>query len=656
VARKLGEFKGLRVISKFLSVPKDKPALVLAQFQAFTKQVPLLYFVLVTNMVFVALTHYQVTPLWLSLGFPAVFGTAAVLRCLRWWRGRNNQVTAEVAAYQLTSTIWLSAVFSVMLITWCFGLLQYGDDLLHAHVGFFMAVTVVGCILCLMHLKCAAYLVTLIVCAPFCIAFILMDRLVLNAMSINMAIVAVVLLYMLTRHYNDFARMVQQRADLEVTHANTLRLNEENYNLANRDPLTGLPNRRSFLAKIADLTQSENGDHFMLGLIDLDGFKAVNDLYGHGAGDQLLVEVSSRMKLTVAADFHLARLGGDEFGFTVAHGTDAKVIAATFCEVLRQPFKLGAVTAQIAASCGLAQYPESAGTANELMEFADYALYQSKASNQGVPVVFTNSHRDEIRFAHQVDQALRNADLENEMRLVYQPVTDVASGEIVSSEALARWSNTLLGEVSPGKFIVAAERSPIINTITLMLLRKLLKDLDCQPNMRKVSFNLSSRSLASPETMLQLVSLIHQSKIDPKRIEFEVTETALLLDFELALRSLVLLRNLGSSIALDDFGTGYSSLSYIHRLPLDTIKIDRRFVTDMVDEKKAHDIVKTIIGLSRDLNLRCVAEGVETQDQADMLEAAGCTTMQGYLFSKPITVVALNRMLQGEVPNRVMAG
>ena len=235
-----------------------------------------------------------------------------------------------------------------------------------------------------------------------------------------------------------------------------------------------------------------------------------------------------------------------------------------------------------------------------------------------------------------IEQCLRRADLETEFTLHFQPLYDVDAGSIVSFEALARWDSPELGAVGPDKFIPVAERSDIVYPMTRALLRKALKAAESWPESIQISFNLSARDLISPVAIAQIVAIIESSPVAPQRIDLEITETALMTDFDRAREALLTLKRIGVQISLDDFGTGYSSLSYIHRLPLDKIKIDGSFVKQMGDSPMSRDLVKTMIAMCRNLNLHCVIEGVETEEQLTLLRSYGCNIAQGYWFSRPL--------------------
>lgn len=644
----------LATLIKFLSVPADKPELVRAQMRAFSKQIPIFYGVLVCNMLFVAMTHFPFAPISLTVFVPLIGTAVTVSRLISWWRLRRSEYPVEQSIRRLQGTIWLSAALGVSFTVWSLALLNYGDMDEKIQVVFFMGITMLACVFSLMHLRAASFIVAAIVIVPFVTVLALSGQIAMYFIAANMVLVTGVMLFMVNTHYNEFATMVSQRLDLEKTNQTTLELNATNDKLANHDALTGLPNRRRFFAKVEEMGAGRTDQHgpFAIGLIDLDGFKPVNDLYGHAYGDTLLVEVARRMSLLAKSDAFVARLGGDEFGFAM-EGDNGAVLAFAdaLCEVLRKHYELQEISVDISASCGVAFYETDFSSAKDMFECADYALYQAKSQNNGHAILFSNKHRIAMRDSHNINQALRGPDLSKELYLAYQPIFCAKTSKIVSFEALARWNDPELGEVPPGKFIPAAEASPLINRLTLVLLRRLLNDLSQWPKDIRVSFNLSVRNLSSPETMLQIVAALDASEVDPTRIDFEVNESSLMIDFDSALRSLTMLRNLGCGISLDDFGTGHSSLSYINKLPLDKIKIDRSLVVAVAADHKTREIVNTIASLGNKLGLQCVAEGVETAEQATLMAECGCNLMQGFYYSRPILVRDVTRLIeQKEIP------
>jgi predicted signal transduction protein with EAL and GGDEF domain len=314
---------------------------------------------------------------------------------------------------------------------------------------------------------------------------------------------------------------------------------------------------------------------------------------------------------------------------------------------LREIYLLGTVAASISASVGFVRHTGGL-TASQLLERADYALYFAKQNLRGAPVIFSGRHEAEMRDFHQVDQTLRVSDLDRELAIVFQPQVDITENRTVGFEALARWNSEKLGVVRPDIFIKAAERSGLITDITLRLLNKTLTQIVDWPEDIRVSFNLSARDLRSAISLNNICAAVRNSGIDPTRIEFEITETAMLTDFAQACDSLMVLKRLGCRIAVDDFGSGYSSFSYIHQLPVDKIKIDRSFVTQLVKHGSAVKIIKTIVDLCRNLHLDCVIEGVETQAEMVKLAPVKARYIQGYLFARPMPADAVIAYLDDE--------
>ncbi|CAL8477454.1 putative bifunctional diguanylate cyclase/phosphodiesterase [Caballeronia sp. S22] len=622
------------------SNPSDE--LSRCQFEAFARQLPLLHVILIINTVAVAITHIGTAPAWLARDVPISLCAACLMRLATWLRRQKRRHTltdAQIAA-RMRTTLVLIGVLGVLFTTWGLALYPYGDAYARVHVAFYMSITVIGCVFCLMHTRAAALLLTAIVVVPFSLFFALTHNVVLMAIAANMLLVAVAMVLILLSYYRDFARLVESRRSLRARQAELLRLSEENSSLANLDSLTGLPNRRRFFGELNALVPRDNPGslRYAVGVIDLDGFKQINDLYGHAAGDRVLEEAGCRLLALSRPHITLARLGGDEFGLLIRDLTDVQelvLLGTAICEALRRPYVWLGATLSLSGSIGLAIFPEGGETPDQLFEHADYALYFAKTHRRGGITIFSHEHESQIRKFGEIEQALRHADLEREMSLHFQPIVDVTTARIISFEALARWQSPILGAVPPSLFIKVAERSHLIHTLTEVLLGKALRIMKAGAVEARVSFNLSALDLASPDALERLISMIRKSGVAPDRLTFEVTETAVINDFEQAQQALKALKTLGAHISLDDFGTGFSSLNCIHRLPLDKIKVDRSFIADIETNVGARDIVRSIVDLCRSLSLACVIEGVETPAQVEVLRQLGCEVMQGFHFGRP---------------------
>jgi diguanylate cyclase (GGDEF)-like protein len=618
----------------YLQVTDRNPMLVQAQVAALRTQVPLLYVILGINSGALAFTHYGIAPDWLVLGPLGALCLLCGVRFFAWRRVDPAMLLPKAAFSLLSTTNRLAGILAVSYLSWSLCLASYGDEATHSHVLFYVAITTIACVFCLMHLRSAAILVAVGVALPFTGYIFLQGHPVSTAIAINYLLVVGVMVFILFVYYRDFVRLIEQNDALKG-------LSDDNLRLASVDMLTGLPNRRSFFPVLDAAIETAANSHawFAIGIIDLDGFKAVNDTYGHVAGDLLLREVGQRLQAVDCGESFLARLGGDEFGLILTDNpsaTDLQALSHRIISALQAPFLLGTSTARIGASIGFALFPDAGRSAAQLVERADYALYHAKDHQRGTGVLFSTEHEARLRRHAAIEQALRQARFEDEFTLAFQPMVDGFTHCTTAFEALARWTSPTLGCVSPDQFIPVAERTGLINRLTEVLLVKALRAAASWPTSISLSFNLSMADLCSPPAVERLCELIVGSGIDPMRIQLEATETAIIQDFDLAQASLRRLKALGVSISLDDFGTGYSSLSYVHRLPVDKLKIDRSFTQDILDQASSRDIVRSIIDLSLNLKLGCVVEGVETAEQAVLLATLGCTSMQGYFFHKPM--------------------
>jgi len=436
-------------------------------------------------------------------------------------------------------------------------------------------------------------------------------------------------------------REVIARIRSEAAQKATLELSEKSARLANVDFLTGLPNRRHFMQLLSD--RVEQGDAVVVCIVDLDGFKGINDAFGHGAGDEVLVEVARRLQADLQLEPLTARIGGDEFGIIIPGHPDPERLqewAHSLLSQLKVPFYLDAAVARISGSLGIASSLDS-DSAESILDRADYAAYEAKHHQKGGLVVFDQDHQRSISETHKIERALMQADFENEIVPVFQPIVNAQTGHTEGYETLARWHSPELGNVSPADFIPIAERLGLIPRVTQHMVRKAI-DLAAQlPGKLRVSVNLSMHDLASADAMCNLSAILAASTLKPCRIDFEITETAVMHDSEEATAALNVLLAHGARISLDDFGTGHSSLSRVQTLPLNRIKIDQCFVANIETSRASQAIVKTTLDLCQNLGISCVVEGTETAEQIAALQALGATLFQGYYFSRPIGLDAV---------------
>jgi predicted signal transduction protein with EAL and GGDEF domain len=328
-----------------------------------------------------------------------------------------------------------------------------------------------------------------------------------------------------------------------------------------------------------------------------------------------------------------------------ASNDDIIAFGQTVLGLLRAPCRVKDTMVAIAGSIGVAIYPEAGRSAEDLFERADYALYFVKQTQKGQIVIFSEKHEETVRRNGRIEQALRRADFERELDMVYQPIIDTGTNHILAFEALARWNSPDIGPVSPQIFLPLAERRQLMGQVTETLLVKALAAARHWPEHVMLCFNLSACDLMSAGTMAAVQRIVLMSGMEPSRVEFEITETAEMDDFTQVVTSIGQLRDLGARIALDDFGSGFSSLGRLLLLKVDKIKVDKSFVSDIGHGRISPSIIRSVVNLCEDLGIDCVVEGVETEFQRAILQSLGCRWMQGYLFSKPVTSGSLAALL-----------
>ena len=429
------------------------------------------------------------------------------------------------------------------------------------------------------------------------------------------------------------------------------KINEDRVlHLSRHDALTGLPNRTVLVERIQnELLASARGTKFAVHFIDLDHFKAVNDTLGHGVGDQLLCSVSARLNTAVRAGVDLVvRLGGDEFAIVqgnIQRSEDATVLAQRVINDVGQAYEIEGFPITISASIGIAMAPDDGDSAQKLLQNSDLALYRAKELGRSDYHFFEPSLDQKMQKRRELETDLRNAIETGGFELHYQPYVAIATGEICGAEALIRWRHPERGLIPPDDFIPLAEDTGLITPIGEWAIREACATAATWPEHIAVAVNLSPLQFRKPGLPQTISRALGESKLDPKRLEFEITETVLLDANDVVFRTLTELRQLGVRVALDDFGTGYSSLSYLRKFPFDKLKIDRAFIENLGVDEGAEDLVDAIVAMADAFKMQVTAEGIETEHQLAVVDKAGCAYYQGYLFSRPLPASALEALL-----------
>jgi len=603
------------------------PKLQAEQFRNLRTQVPTLYGVLLINTLVLCYSVYGSVPALLSLVVPGIFLSLVAVRATIWLaRKRASPSEARITHY-LRSTTAIAGVVSLGLGVWGVALLQW-DAGETPFVPLFIAFGAVACTYCLSSLPKAAFATVFLSTTPVIVALLTSGAHMKIAAGVNLLLIFLLILRLVVHQYNYLIESVISRSQVKA--------------LAYSDPLTGLSNRRAFTECLEDAVGaiSKNGGTVAVALIDLDGFKAINDTFGHAHGDEVLLQAAGRLQKACKDCRMVARLGGDEFAvLMVADEASEKFTDTGTMLVLEmsRPFLLSESILRLSASVGLASHSELDASALAIMSRADVALYEVKNSGGKAMSWFLPTMAARLKRRIIIEQSLRETNPSPTIEVVFQPIFDVQTKKIACFEALARWNHPQLGLIPPPEFIEIAERTDSIAALSEQIFDVAIREAAGWDSQIGLSINLSGVDLSRASTPLMILSLCNRYGFDPGRLEVEVTETSLLSDFDTARERLDLLRKTGIRIALDDFGSGFASITYLQKIKFDRVKIDGALIADIIHSQDARRLVQGIIQLCSAIGARSTAEKVECKDQVAVLGGLGCDRLQGYFLCPPVT-------------------
>lgn len=641
--------------------PHEGDNFTLAYAHSLSHRLPLLYIVVAFDLALTAIRFRNAAPAWLAAFGPVVLGGFALWRAAYWRPSAVRERSLTTLRRDLKAMSWVGAWAGFLFVLWGMLLYPFGDRDAQSFIHYSIAIAVFSGILGLGHAPLTALRIAVAMTIPSIGQILFSGHPNAVMVTLVQVVVTTLLLLVTNGHHRDFVRLELSRQQLVRRERDAARLAQNNLVQATIDPLTGALNRRAVLSRVeAELAKSgavqggPTGEPAWLSLIDLDGFKHVNDTYGHAAGDAVLAAVASRLA-GFARISCFGRLGGDEFAALIDGALDedgVRLLATEMSEALRAPVLHGGAVLRLSGSVGVHRL--NGRSVSDCLERADAALYKAKEQSDGAVVVFSPEDEIALQDRAAITRQFNDSNLADSLKLLYQPIVDGQTGATSGFEAFVRWSPDGVRWLAPGQFLPLAEATGRTGELTRMIFARAVRECKAWQYGRTLSINLSPRDVIRAGSVEALARIAEEAGAPPHAIILEVTESALLADPKRAEAQLRAFRAKGFRIALDDFGAGWSSLSQVHRLPLDMIKIDQELSRALGSEAGARTLVGTIISLAWQLGIDCTIEGVEDEAQADTARALGIRLMQGYHFGRPEPVEsALEIMSQQAAPQAV---
>lgn len=625
-----------RPLTRWKAILGIEPAsdeLVKEQFRLLASQIPLCYSVIIVNSAVMAILASSKVEFPLAALFPIIAIPVMIGRIITWRRRSKTSIaTNDITAmrHALRGTVIAANVMSTVLAIWSVMLMWALPHSEIATVPLFTILSMITCAYCLSSHPVAAYSVIVSGTLYIAVAMAVTGVPMLITMAGNIVLVSGMVLYMVGHQHRQLRRVVGSRKSLdEQRHAA--------HELAHSDALTGLPNRRALLRALDSRRDHEPNVPVALLMIDLNGFKPVNDTYGHSAGDHLLKEISARLDDVVKDSDFIARLGGDEFCVLLSDfPARAEEIAERIRQAIKRPIIVAGHQLKLGAAIGIVTCDKMPFDPSDLLRRADIALYDSKAKGGVAFSLFEPEMEARVVRRTLIEKALANDEELSKIALHFQPIFDMRTGRMRGYEALARWDHDSLGTVSPIEFIECAERNGMARRLTLHLFEKALTSASTWDDDLRLSFNLSGSGLSTAGFEKSLPEMMKAAGFSPHRLTLEVTETALLNDTASSWKVLENLQSLGVEIVLDDFGAGHASIGYLKDLQIDGIKLDGTLIEGIVNDSRSRRLLGGIIHLCRSIGVTVTAEMVETDEQLAALQAFQVDFAQGYLLGKPV--------------------
>jgi diguanylate cyclase (GGDEF)-like protein len=626
------------------------------RYNALNRQMPFIYAISLVNFVGF---HCATSRDWQASLWPGGLLIAFMLaRLLYWLKREPRELAPEAILARMRPMPFIAAMLSAAFGIWALIIFENGHPADLDYAILFGSLTALGCAYGLASFPNVARMPLLFLALPLAARLVFTGEAAPIGLGVCLVLVICLILRLLGTHERGFIQLVQTRAAVEVERVRALEAEQRALAeaararlVADTDELTGLFNRRAFLEAARDRTALPDGPGFSITIIDLDNFKPVNDVFGHDAGDRLLRCVGSRLGALLGDEDILARIGGDEFAF-LARCPDiesAREFGQTIATMLEPPFVEDNREFRLTAGCGVSLLGKGENALAVAMMQADTALQAAKQRGRGEVSAFHPALEVARKRRADIANALKAPGASDGMDMVFQPVYELSTMRLLAFEALARWDHAELGEISPAEFVPIAERLNLIEGINDALLLKAMKVAREWPDSVRLTVNLSATQLCSPELARKLIDRLGYTGLSSVRLGVEVTETALLIDFDTVRTNLAKLKAEGVRIILDDFGAGFASIAYLREIHFDTIKLDGSLIAPIVESLAGRRLLEGVLQLCSALGTPCVAEHIETAEQLFLLRKLQCPNGQGYHLGPPLSAMESRELATAEV-------
>lgn len=630
-----------------LGLHRSSDALAREQYLALRNQVPVLYAIIALNSLFMAFAVWHAVGAVKAFAFPALTIPIMIIRVWMWRKSVPSAGISDIVNVRksLRATAIAALVLSVSLSSWALTIMASAPVQYTLYAPLFTILCMITCGYCLVSLPVATYIVMLTGTIYIGGAMFLTGDIMAIGMAANIVTVSILIIYMVSKQSAQFRDIVNSRSEIveQRAHAN---------HLAHRDQLTDMPNRRAFL----DALYQQQNDHaekpVAVIMIDMNGFKPINDTYGHAAGDKLLVNAGKCLTDVVGKTGIVARLGGDEFAVLFGDPKNAEWIEFRVKQMLyemNKPTLIDDHEIRLGAAFGIAHHPSMPKDPMELIQHADIALYDAKNSKLSAFSFFEGSMENRVRRRTQIEQALGDSLQMANIEMHFQPIFELKCGGHIGYEALARWHHPELGIVTPAEFVGAAERSGLATKLTIHLFNQALKTARKWPEHMRLSFNLSGSGLGTSNLDIIIPELLAEKNFNPSRLSVEVTETALLSNTDAVKTILGTLQNIGVRVVLDDFGAGYASIGYLQEMQFDGIKLDGSLIRKISHDESSRNLLIGVLHLCKAINAEVTAEMVENVDQLALLKSLPIDFIQGYLLGTPVHADETHKLAKSSI-------